>query len=70
MRSPFLTLWLSLHKLRDVDAADPDCVANADVRELAMFAEPVDGRRAYAEPLGHIPHGKQRFMGVLGGKFL
>jgi len=61
---------VGLHELGDVDAAEADRVTYANVRELALFAEAVDRRRAYAEALGHFAHGKQRFGGTPGGKML
>jgi len=44
----------------EVGRRDADRVADADVCELAAFAEQVHGRGADAEQLGDLEHGEQR----------
>src|SRR5690348_6826826 len=65
-----LSASVGLSKLRDVHGAHPDRVADPNVRELALFAEAIDGCGAHAEALGHVAHRKQRLKGSPRGKML
>ena len=39
---------------------DPDGVQDADMRQAPLVAQPVHGRRAYAEAFSHLANGEQR----------
>ena len=44
----------------EVGRREPDGVQDADMRQLALVAQPVHGRRAYAEAFSHLANSEQR----------
>jgi hypothetical protein len=44
----------------EIGRRDPDGVQDADMRQLALVAQPVHGRRAYAETFSHLANREQR----------
>src|SRR3954467_6741946 len=43
----------------EVPATNSDGVDDADVGQLALFTQPIDGRRAAPQPFGYISHAQQ-----------
>jgi hypothetical protein len=44
----------------EIGRRDPDGVEDADMRQVPLVAQPVHGRRAYAEAFSHLANGEQR----------
>src|SRR4051812_41945593 len=55
---------MRLNKHRDVDGTHADRVADANVRELTVFAEAVDGRGGHSEQLRDLADGEKRRCGL------
>ena len=53
-----------------VVGGDPNCVADAEVLEVAAIAEAIHRCGADAEHLGHLANGKEGLLRTLGGKML
>jgi hypothetical protein len=45
----------------EIGRRDPDGVQDADMRQLALVAQPVHGRRAYAETFSDLANREQRW---------
>jgi len=49
-----------LDKACEIGWRDPDGVQDSDVRQLALVAQPVHGRRAHSEAFSHLANREQR----------
>ena len=44
----------------EIGGSDPDSVQDADMQQVPLVAQPIHGRRAYAEAFSHLANGEQR----------